>query len=1624
MITFDYILDQYRSAAESKAQAGRQFEELMLAFLQTVPYYADIFSDVWLWNDFPLRAEFGERKQDTGIDIVCRTKDGQYWAVQCKFYGPNAYIDKAGVDSFLSTSSRSFRDENGTQCGFAHRLWISTTDKWSSNAEDSLKNQNPPCIRLNLTELREAPVDWGKIWEGLHGKEARLPKKEARPHQKEAIQATAQHFKTEDRGKLIMACGTGKTYTALQVLENQCGDSGLVLFLVPSIALLGQTLREWSAESKNVFTAVCVCSDPRISDTGKKRTREVEDSAEGSVIDLGRPATTDPETIAKQLAAARNAQGKGLTIVFSTYQSIDAVATAQAYLALKVGDEKARFDLVICDEAHRTTGFVRENEENPSAFVRVHEDPYLPAKKRLYMTATPRLFSDTSKAKATENNVDLFSMDDENLYGKEIYRLGFGEAVEKGLLTDYKVLVLTLQEDALPKSVWSVIKNLDSGVNLDDASKIVGCINALSKQVLGDNGIIQNTDPEPMRRAVAFCQNIKTSKLISDVLSSSSELYGGDDVSDELRSKLVQVESKHIDGTMNAPARDELMSWLKADAPEGECRILTNVRCLSEGVDVPTLDAVLFLSPRNSPVDVVQSVGRVMRLALGKKYGYIIIPVVIPAGMSPEQALDDNQRFKVVWTVLNALRAHDDRFNATINKIDLNKKKPNNILIARPVFSDDDRDGDFSGGDKDAVDEVVRQLELQFDSIQGQLYARLVQKVGDRLYWENWAKDVAQIAEKQFARISALVKNDGPHRTDFAQFLGELRANINPSITEEAAVEMLAQHLITRPVFDALFEGYSFTKHNPVSQAMQAMIDRLQDQEFERDYEPLRLFYDNVRRRVDGVDNAEGRQRIIIELYDKFFKTAFPKTVERLGIVYTPVEVVDYIIQSVDDLLRKEFGRSLGDENVHVIDPFTGTGTFIVRMIQSGLITPEDLRRKYATELHANEIVLLAYYIAAVNIESAYHDAAGGDYAPFAGICLTDTFQLAEEKDPQGVLFAEMLPRNSERVERQKKTPIQVIIGNPPYSIGQGSANDFAQNQSYPKLEKRIDVTYSDQSTAALKKSAYDSYIKAFRWATDRLDPDKGGIVAFVTNGGWLDGVAQDGFRKVIEREFAAIYVFNLRGNQRTSGELSRKEGGKIFDAGSRAPIAITLLIKKPNHSNKATIHYHDIGDYLNRQDKLSVLRKLKGLSQTEWTQIEPNDKGDWIAQRTDGFDSLLPMATSDSQTGFFIIKGPGVASARDSWVINFSRVKLIRNIQYMIDNYEIERKRYVSAISIDSNTDINNILINDSAKISWTRGLKSLLVNNAVLLYSDIALIKSCYRPYCRTFFYYDKPLIESPGLHIRFFPTPDAYNRVICVNGTGSRKEFAALVVNAVPDYQTMFNNQCFPLYYYVQRDATGTERPIKLGEPITGEQVRKDAISDYIHDKARKQYADETISKEDVFYYVYGLLHSPDYREAFADNLRVELPRIPLVERAEDFRAFMTAGRQLADLHVNYESVPPADGVHVFGAESGHFHVEKMRHPSKMQKDIVVYNSKIKITGIPAEAYEYVVNGRSPIEWVMERYQIKKDSASGIVNDPNDWAAECGNPRYILDLLLSVIRVSVETVAIVKGLPKLSF
>ena len=1649
MSTFHDVIEAFR-AEPTNSERGTKFEKLMVRYFELDPMWSGRFDGVWRWTDWPDRPH---SRPDNGIDLVAREADtGDHVAIQCKFYSPTTRLGKEHLDSFFTESGKH---------GFSERLIISTTDRWGSNAKEAIRDQQIPVQTIDASTLAGANIDWDIAWPQGELQIDLTPSKphELRPHQEEALEAVFNRFDEGlDRGQLIMACGTGKTFTSLKIAEEFAARSGgraRVLFAVPSISLLSQTLREWTAQTSLDLRAFAVCSDSQVS-------RAAEDY---NVEDVPIPVTTKPERLRAELEHRKRAAG--LTVVFTTYQSLPVVAEAQ-----KLGADP--FDVVLCDEAHRTTGVTLEGADE-SHFVRVHDADYLKAAKRLYMTATPRLFDQKIRDKAEQASAEVVSMDDPAVFGPELHRLSFGQAVERGLLTDYKVLVLSVDESVMAPKMQGELAS-DGELSLDDASKIIGCWNGLAKRAGTDveGGGFQPGEP-PMRRAVAFARDIKTSRRIEElfpaVVDSYRELLDESDAETGAEpgpNRDLSVDIHHVDGTFNAKERGAELTWLKSAMEENEARILINARCLSEGVDVPALDAVMFLHPRNSQVDVVQSVGRVMRKAPGKNYGYIILPIAVPADTPPSVALEDNRRFRTVWQVLNALRAHDERFNAMVNSIALNAGKEKDkqktgkglgLLAGHVGKTGDDAGGAESaepgsdtgseGTDTHRPADTTEQIALfSLADWQEAIYTRIVDKVGTRTYWEDWAADVADISQRQILRINAILddaqKKNSPLVRRFDTFLKGLRDNLNDGIGREDAISMLSQHLITKPVFDALFAGHDFAAHNPVSKVMQSMVDALDGAGLESETSSLARFYDSVRVRAEEVTSAEGKQQVIAELYERFFKIGFAKQASALGIVYTPVEIVDFIVRAANDALSEAFGKTLSDADVHILDGFTGTGTFMVRVLQSGLIRPEDLARKYADELHANEIMLLAYYIAAVNIEATYHALAGktadDDYEPFPGIVMADTFQIYEDGDEPDL---GVFPANNERITRQLESPINVIIGNPPYSVGQNSANDLNANLKYPGLDARIEDTYAKRSTATNKNSLYDSYLRAFRWATDRIG-DRG-VVAFVSNGGWIDGNTAAGIRLSLAEEYSRIYVYNLRGNARTAGELRKREAGNAFGGGGRTTISIWIGVKDPEHSGPCEVRYHDIGDYLSREQKLARVDAAT-LSSLDWEAITPNAHGDWLNQRDDNFSSwpVLGSKGGESGTRIFQSLSRGLETSRDFWVYNYSQSNLERSVRMLIDNFNAAREDFSSwaaahGIAKPKEADVTRFLSSsslhaDPTRIKWSRSLRTFAARGEQVEFDRGQLIEANYRPFDKRHAYFDKHLNHERGQLPSMFPTPAHDNIGYYVVGAGSDRSFAALATRLIPDLAMWGSSsgQFFPRWTWEPVDPEdggldlfaegGSSAQGVEGEVLDGYR-RVDNITDAILAEYRENVASD-VTKSDIFYFVYGQLHEPAYREKYAADLRKMLPHIETPTDAARFRALAAAGRKLAELHVGYETVEPypLDVELKKGADPDSretWRVQKMKWAAKDDHTAIIYNPKVRIGGIPEQAEEYMLGSRSALGWVIDRYQVKTDKSSGIVNDPNDWADEHDDPKYVVDLIAKVTRVAVETRRIVRAI-----
>lgn len=1569
MASFNELIEQINKNLPNDGKhtrdRGTAFEKMAVAYFKNEPAYKNKFSDVWMLSEVP--AEYNISRVDTGVDIVAKDRvSGKLTAIQAKFY--KGKVSKSDIDSFVAEASKNY---------YADGILISTTDEWNKHAENDLEGLSKPITRIGLSQLENADIDWQLFDFDSRNENLRHKAKKMRDYQIEAVEKSVAYFKDHSRGKLVMAPGTGKTFTSLKIAEALMEQSGKdvynVLYLVPSIQLLSQTLFSWNSD---VNPDLQMDSFSVVSDN--KATKQKTGDDDLSAKDIGFPATTNVDQFMENYHALKDVDGKHIRVVFSTYQSIDVIGRAQ-----KQGFPE--FDLIISDEAHRTTGAAQMGE--PSVFTKVHSNQNVKGKLRLYQTATPKVYGSDAKKKAESESYVISSMDDKDIYGEEIFRLGFGDAVNRGYLTDYKVSVIAVSESYINKNMQSILSNDDSELVTDDVGKIIGVWNAMVKRN-GKTGVIEGA---PMKRAILFTDKIVHSKEITDEFNSVVNDY-----LDDQSEGSYYVNVKHVDGGLNALQKKNALDWLEGEIPENEARILSNVRFLTEGIDVPNLDAVIFFSPKKSQVDIVQAVGRIMRRFEGKKYGYIILPIVIDANVDPASALDNNKKYQQVWQVLNALRSTDERFEAEINKLELNRKKSDRVTI-NPVHNHPSRPVTQERGEEaERKRENGEQLSLDLNTdevsdIEQAFYGKIVKKVGDRRYLEDWSADVARIAQRHIAKIKDLIDSQSGAKMAFDTFIKGLRYNINDSIDEEKAIEMLAQHLITQPVFQALFGEYSFVNNNPVSKAMNDVISAFSLFGFDKEQKELEPFYESVKLRASGIDNAEAKQKIIVTLYDNFFRKGFKKTTEQMGIVFTPVEVVDFIVKSVDWALDKYLGRSLADENVHILDPFTGTGTFITRTLQylkqqmdEGKITYADILRKYMHELHANEIVLLSYYIAAINIETVFDEVNGPDegYVPFNGIVLTDTFESTEE---QPVLDDKLFGENNARLKEQQKEPITVIIGNPPYSAGQKNQNDNNANLHYKNLEKNIAQTYVKYSNTSNSNRTYDSYIKALRWASDRLNAK--GIIGFITNGSYVDSGSTDGLRHCLYKEFNHLYIFNLRGNARTQGEQRRKEKDNVFGQGTRTTIAISILVK--DGSNAHELYYHDIGDYLSRKEKLKILESSNGVDGLDWQQITPDENNDWINQRDPRYLKYAPI--SGEQKSVFNNQYIGINTNRDIWVYGYSKKSTLQNIQRMVENYNHEA---------DQGFSDKDQLNNDQSYIKWTDELQNKAIKGKRIDFDANRLVLALYRPFTKKWLYYDTDLLHRPGKFDAVWNDGPA----IITSGRNISKNFSSLVTTKIPDMNVLpGGTQSFPL-------------------AIRGENLFEDEDVKNITEDFNKKIG---LNETDSFAYIYGLLNSPEYQQKYANDLKKDLARIPVVANKEKY---VEVGKKLMDLHINYEEVPVYEGVQIVSHENPSYVVKKMKfgkkrdaESGKLKKDksTIIFNSDITIKDIPEKAYEYVVNGRSAIEWIMDQYQVKTDKKSGITDDPNDFSDD---PKYIFNLLLRIINVSLQTVDLVNSLPKL--
>lgn len=1058
------------------------------------------------------------------------------------------------------------------------------------------------------------------------------------------------------------------------------------------------------------------------------------------------------------------------------------------------------------------------------------------------MTATPKVYSESSKAKAKESDNAIYSMDDEEVFGEEIYTLNFARAIALDLLTDYKVMILAVRKENLSgvtNSVNQKISRLEAkGTKLDKklinnefVCKIIGTHKGLAKKDLialddenkEDYNLQNKNDTTPSQRAISFCKSINTSKNIKDSFETIMECYD-----EELKKKSFKnltISIDHIDGTMNCKVRLEKLEELNAFKPN-TCKVLSNARCLSEGVDVPALDSIVFFDGKSAMVDIIQAVGRVMRKAKHKKRGYIILPIALEE--SEIQNLDEavnNTNFKNIWKVIEALRSHDP---SLVDEATFREKIK--------IFGSDDNNNDETNQDdeelqKDKTDKTKRDpkqaQKTLFDAILLQdlanaVYNVMPTKLGDRNYWENFTKKTGNIARTLNSRLKDIFEKNPEF---FHGFLDSLRGNIHQNIKEDEALDMITSHIITKPIFDAIFGD---NIKNPISKALDKMVEKL------------------------SILGLQGETKDLKNLYE-----------------------------------------SVKTEAMH--------------------------------------------------------------------------------------------------------------------AKSQKSQNDNNQNLSHPNLKKLVYEKYGQISTSKnVGVTTRDTLIQSIYMASELLK-DKG-VLGFVVNGSFIDSKSADGFRKCVAKEFAHLYVLNLRGNTRTSGEEQKKEGDGIFDSRSRATIAIIFFVKDASVKNSA-IHYYDIGDYLKREEKLNRLANFADLDAIPFETITPNNKGDWINQREYEFDKLIPLKRDKKRQNpsVFDINSNGVKTGRDAWVYNFSPDALMLSVQKCMDTYNADLKRFnvhfreafkqrtKGVKSADFYRQLNDKEITtDKTKIAWTRALKQEFIKNKNLQESHKDRIRlAMYRPFNKQWLYWDKDWIHEQGEFSKIFPDKDAQNVVI----NTTIRNFSALVSDAIPDIHFIGDTNAYPLYYY---DGLGN---------------RHYAISGYALNLFRKHYEDNLIAEEEIFYYIYAILHHKGYLEKYKNSLIKEDPRIAL---SEDFKELSILGKELAELHLNYESGEMHASVEyktlMNAEEKGYYDVETM----KKIGDRIHYNNHIAITKIPKKAFDYVVNGKSAIDWVIGRYKKTTDEDSLIENNPNDYKGG----KYVFELLCRVIKLSEKSVDLIEKISEKRF
>lgn len=1525
--TFDKILAEIRQKSENTVELGKKFEKLVLDYFETDRHYRGEFEKIQMWDEWSKKNNV--RRPDEGVDLVATLHDGSFCAIQCKCYSDSTDLTYEDISTFLATY-RSYK--------MTRPILVFTGDKINDKANYHLKKHGVSVITSDL--LRQTRIDWSG-----YPRLKSIEQKKLRDYQQKAFDDVMGKFTDADRGKMIMACGTGKTFTSLRIAEKQVADGGLILYLVPSITLIQQSMREWSDNRYSKHEYMAVCSDTTVKDE------------DGTITELESRVSTDAKTLENYLM---NRDHKKTMVIFSTYHSVERVGKAIRSL----GEE---FDLVFCDEAHRT---VQGADESYYSFV--HKNSNIPAKKRLYMTATPKVYSEAVVNKARKHEREIIDMADEKTYGKDFHRLTFSDAVHKyEALSDYRVIIAHIPVSDIPKDIQQNSSDDEGLLELERITRM---------QVIWKAIMEKDPDIEKdfLQRMIVFSNRIKDSKKFA------GETDSGDVVS---FSKVVDTFKKyeptkktataiHVDASTKSLERKKRLHWLaESNTKPDECRLLTNAKCLSEGVDVPALDGVAFMEPRSSKVDVVQAVGRVMRRFENKRYGYVILPVAVPAGMDPNDTLDKSNVWKVVWQVLNALRSHDNELEIEINQLALKKPDPGGLIAGKIKVMD-------LGESQTDVD-IERLLHTNIS-------IKTLEKVGDHDYFDKYGVKIGEAAVEIEEKVAKKIK-DPDIKKIFDSFKSSLNNVVGDSITEKDVKKVIAQHIVLSRIFDTLFDN-QFTSMNPISKEFGKIVEKLG---LGNQVADLEEFYHKVDAEVQEIgDDREKRQNFIKKIYGNFFVVVDKKGTEKHGIVYTPVEIIDFIINSVEHLLDDNFGKSFKNMGVKVLEPFAGTGTFISRLLESGHFG-NNLRAKYEKDITANELILLAHYIATVNIETTYQSLRrGSEYAPFNGMTYVDTLGMNPrhlthpEKSKKQQKLDSLLPVLDERIRSQRNGKIDVIIGNPPYSAGQKKFSDENKNALYPEIDERIKDTYLKKTNASNVVSIYDSYIRSIRWMSDRINGH--GLIGIVTNGSFIRSDTASGMRMSLEEEFNKIIVFDLLGKAGVEGN-----GRNVFEyagqsGGSKSPICIMFLVKThpKTKDEKCMIKYYSIGSkYYSGPDKRNRVKQLKNINGIKkWQVIYPDKYNDWLSHRNSDFEKYVELGNKDVKKGkngraIFKIYSSGIKTHRDVWVYNSSKDVLIENMYKHV--------KYCNSQNPEKP-------IIDKKQAQWSADLKTSLKKYGKQKFDENKIRTTIYRPFFKQKMYYDRVFNSAMYRIPSFFPKKNTENLVILIPSK-VQQQFSVLITDAIPDLHSNGDSQCFPFYIYNNGKS-------------------KDNILDSALNEYRNHYKNKNITKKDIFYYVYGILHHRAYKSKFHNNLTRELPHIPM---APDFEKFKDMGKQLADLHLNYETCKrfnlgkPKINIIKFKKLSFASN-KKLKNNTKSEKNksVLQVDGKEMYDNIPDMTY--TVNGRTPLEWVMDRYMITHDTDSGITNDP------CTDIDLI-PLIERAVYVGVESDKLINLLPE---